>query len=59
MKNEKNSHFEEIEKKRRKSRKKYALEKNKQKEKNITEINDELQSERRNRFSSTSVSYTS
>lgn len=30
MKNEKNSHYEEIEKKRRKSRKKYALEKNKQ-----------------------------
>lgn len=55
MKNEKNSHYEEIEKKRRKSRKKYALEKNKQKEKNITEINDELQSERRNRFSSTYV----
>lgn len=55
MKNEKNSHYEEIEKKRRKSRTKYALEKNKQKEKNITEINDELQSERRNRFSSTYV----
>lgn len=55
MKNEKTSHYEEIEKKRRKSRKKYALEKNKQKEKNITEINDELQSERRNRFSSTYV----
>lgn len=55
MKNGKNSHYEEIEKKRSKSRKKYALEKNKQKEKNITEINDELQSERRNRFSSTYV----